>query len=90
MVMQIKLIVVVVEVIRSRKICTVQRHMRTFCFISQELSTLPRNQYLRTGPKWCRKVHTVSTRYATVYIVTPFLPVRLHFLKHELGNITKR
>ena len=78
------------KVIRSSKICTIQRDMRTFCFISQELSTLPRNQCLRTGPKWCRKVHAVSTRYATVYIVTPFLPVRLHFLKHELCNITKR
>ena len=38
--------------------------MRTFCFNSQGMSTLPRYQYLRTCPKWCR-VHTVSTRYVS-------------------------
>ena len=39
------------KAIRLSKICTIQRDMRTFCFISQELSTPPRNQCLRTRPK---------------------------------------
>ena len=36
------------------------------------------NQCLGTGTKWCH-VHTLSTRYVTVYIVIPFRPVRCHF-----------
>ena len=49
----------------------------------------PGNQCLGTGTKWCC-VHTVSTRYATAYIVTPFIPVRRHFLKNmSLATITK-
>ena len=36
------------------------------------------DQCLRTNTNWCC-VHTLSTRYATVCIVTPFLPVRCHF-----------
>ena len=36
------------------------------------------NQCLGTGTKWCC-VHTLSTRYLTVYIVTLFRPIRLHF-----------
>ena len=43
-------------------------------------SFVPRNQCLGTGTKWCR-VHTLSTRYVTVYIVnsrrTPFLRRKL-------------
>ena len=36
------------------------------------------NQCLGTGTKWC-SVHSLSTRYETVFIVTPFRPVRRHF-----------
>ena len=36
------------------------------------------NQCLGTGTTWCC-VHTLSTRYVSVYIVTPFRPVRRHF-----------
>ena len=40
---------------------------------------VPRNQCLGTrGTKWCC-VHTLSTRYVTVYIGTPFRPIRRHF-----------
>ena len=56
------------------------RDMRTFCFISQGLPIPLGIHCMVTGPKWC-SVHAVSTRYATVYIVTPFLSVRIHFLK---------
>ena len=49
----------------------------------------PWNQCLGPGTKWCC-VHTVSTRYATAYIVTPFLSVRRHFFKNmSLATITK-
>ena len=36
------------------------------------------NQCLGNSTKWCC-VHTLSTWYMTVYIVTPFCPVRCHF-----------
>ena len=36
------------------------------------------NQCLGTDTKWCC-VQTFSTQYVTVYIVTPFRPVRRHF-----------
>ena len=55
--------------------------MRTFCLISQGLSILPGIHRVRSSAKWCR-VHPVSTRYATVYML-------LHFPlseKHELCN----
>ena len=47
---------------------------------------VPGNQCLGTGTKWC-SVHSLSTRYETVFIVTPFRPVRRHFETwHELSN----
>ena len=39
---------------------------------------VPGNQGLGTGTKWCC-VHSLSTRSETVFIVTPFRLVRLHF-----------
>ena len=39
---------------------------------------VPGNQCLGTGTKWCC-VHSLSTRSETVFIVTPFRLVRLHF-----------
>ena len=39
---------------------------------------MPGNQCLGTGTKWCC-VHSLSTRYVTVYKVTLFCPIRLHF-----------
>ena len=48
-----------------------------------------RNQCLVTSTKWCC-VHTLSTQYVTVYIVTPFRLVRLPFWNMSLGVRTKQ
>ena len=56
------------------------RDMRTFCFISQGLPIPLGIHFMVTGPTWC-SIHAVSARYATVFMVTPFLPVRRRFLK---------
>ena len=47
------------------------------------------NQYLGTGTKWCC-VHTLRTQFVTVYIVTPFRPVRRHFENELLVVRTKQ
>ena len=59
--------------------------MRTFCFISQGLHIPLGIHCMVTSPN-----HAVSTRYATVYIVTPFLLVRRRFFKSmSFAMITK-
>ena len=57
----------------------------TFCFPGPLLAHLRGcthlvfgDQCLSTNTNWCC-IHTLSTRYATVCIVIPFLPVRCHF-----------
>ena len=44
---------------------------------------VPGNQFLGTGTKWCC-FHTLSTRYETVFIVTPFRPV----MKLDMSLVT--
>ena len=72
---------------RDRRIsaCPLGKQLTHFAFPGPLLARLRgcthlvfRDQCLRTNTHWCC-VHTLSTRYATVCIVTPFLPVRCHF-----------